>query len=172
MDTGELLTRWTVRVAMALMVLALVLRWRAGGLRSRLAQARLAWTLGCLAFLLHVLCAFAFYHHWSHAAAFTATAEQTAALVGWKWGGGLYANYAFTLVWIADAAWWWRDPEGYEARPRWIERAVLGFLLFIAFNATVVFGQGLVRWLGLAATVLLVVFRLRAPWRAATAPPP
>ena len=29
-------------------------------------------------------------------------------LVGFEWGAGLYANYAFTLLWLADASCWWR----------------------------------------------------------------
>jgi len=166
MESGEFLTRWTVRVALALFVLALLLRLRAAGRRSRLAQARLAWTAGCAAFLLHVVCAFEFYHHWSHAAAYAATARQTAAVVGWNWGGGLYANYLFALLWAADVLWWWRGLESYEMRGPYIDWAVTGFLLFIAFNATVVFGQGPIRWFGLAGCALLLLAiagRFRAP---------
>ncbi|HWG42853.1 MAG TPA: hypothetical protein VN688_08720 [Gemmataceae bacterium] len=159
MDTGELLTRWTVRLALALYVLGLVLRWSAGGRRSWRAGARLAWTGGCLAFLLHVVCAFAFYHHWSHANAYAATARGTAAVVGWDSGAGLYVNYAFGLVWLADVAWWWRGLENYEARPRVIEWTVQGFLAFIAFNATVVFAEGRIRWISLVVCLFLLLFR-------------
>src|SRR5262245_10761780 len=101
MSAGELTTLWTVRLALALYVLALALRigaWK----RPRPDLARLSWTVGCLAFLLHVGCAFQFYHHWSHRAAYEATARQTAEVVGLDWGGGLYANYAFAAVWVAD----------------------------------------------------------------------
>ena len=88
MDPGEALTRWTVRVAVALYVAALALR----GVAHRPAAARLAWTAGLIAFLLHVGCAFHFYHGWSHRAAYEATARQTADTVGLAWGGGLYVN--------------------------------------------------------------------------------
>jgi hypothetical protein len=67
------------------------------------------------------------------------------------WGGGLYANYAFGLLWAADASWWWLQPDGYRRRPDGLEAAVQGFLGFMAFNATVVFGAGAVRWDGLGA---------------------
>jgi hypothetical protein len=154
MDWGDLLTRWTVRLALSLYVASLVLR-----LTSRrpppLAAARWAWTLGCGLYLLHVLCAFHFFHHWSQEAAYAATAQQTATLVGLNWGGGLYINYVFTLVWLVDAVWWWSPPV-YLQRPWWVEWPVQGFLAFIAFNSTVVFATGAVRWAGAAASMLLL----------------
>jgi hypothetical protein len=155
MLAGELFTRWTVRVALALYVLGLALRVRAAGRRTQLDLARLFWTAGCLAFLLHMASAFQFYHHWGHRAAYEATARQTAEVVGLDWGGGLYANYGFAALWMADACWWWLSPERYVARPRVLEGALQGFLGFMAFNATVVFGTGVIRWAGLAASLFL-----------------
>jgi hypothetical protein len=193
MDLGGLLTRWTVRLALVLYVVALGLRIRAagsetknpsekgsdplprclrfriladavlprgGGLTpfrtdSKLRRARLAWTVGFLVFLLHVACAFQFFYGWSNTMAYAETARRTAELVGLAWGGGLYANYAFTLLWAADVCWWWIAPSTYRARPCGVEWAVQGFLGFIAFNGAVVFGAGAVRWLGLAACLLL-----------------
>ncbi|HEY7312912.1 MAG TPA: hypothetical protein VH643_26345 [Gemmataceae bacterium] len=167
MDTGELLTRWTVRLALALYALGLVLRWSARGRRSRLAAARLAWSAGCLAFLLHVLYAFQFYHHWSHADAYAVTAQRTAAVVGWDWGGGVYANYAFAVVWLADVVWWWRGLTSYAARPRSVEWSVQAFLAFMVFNAAVVFAEGVTRWVSLIVCLVLLTFRgwlaLRSP---------
>jgi hypothetical protein len=127
--------------------------------------SRLGWTVGCVAYLLHVASAFDYYHQWSHTAAYAATAQRTEEVVGWDWGGGLYINYLFTLVWLADVGWWWTDMRGYLARSRLIEWTVQGFMGFIAFNATVVFATGFSRWFGVAACVLLVVvqFRRRAP---------
>jgi hypothetical protein len=149
MDTGELLTRWTVRLAVALYVASLALRrwprWR-----------RLAWTLGCGCYLLHVAFAFEYYHHWSHDEAYASTARQTAEVTGLDWGAGLYVNYAFTLIWLADVAWWWVAPASYASRPRWLEWSIQAFLGFIVFNATVVFASGFSRWLGIAACLLLI----------------
>jgi len=155
MLTGELLTRWTVRVALALYVLGLALRVSAASRLSRLKLARLFWTVGCLAFLLHTMAAFQFYHQWSHRAAYEATSRQTAEVVGLDWGGGLYANYGFAALWTADACWWWLGPERYRSRPRGLEWALQRFLGFMTFNATVVFGSGAIRWLGLAACLFL-----------------
>ena len=157
----ELLTRWSIRIALTLYVLALVLRLSGVGQRSWWAAARVAWTAGCLVFLLHVACAFGFYHHWSHRRAYDETARQTAEVVGLDWGGGLYANYAFTIIWMADAGWWWwRGLERYSARPRLVEWAIQGWMAFIAINGTVVFGTGPIRWFGLTACVILVVLSL------------
>jgi hypothetical protein len=100
-------------------------------------------------------CAFHFYHHWSHQTAYNDTAQKTAAVVGLDWGGGLYANYLFALVWGVDVLWWWHHAHGYQSRSRFIEWAVQGYLAFIPFNSTVVFGTGSIRWLGLAASLFL-----------------
>lgn len=155
MTPGEMLTRWTVRLALGLYVLTVALRLAAPGRRG---AARLAWTAGCGLFLAHVAAAFHFFHSWSHADAYRETARQTAERVGTDWGGGLYFNYVFAAAWAADAAWWWlRGLHGYDRRPRWVGAALHGFFAFMAFNATVVFETGATRSLGAAATVLLAV---------------
>src|SRR6185295_17486741 len=99
MPLGELATGWTVRAALAFYFLALSVRVNARGRRAWLDSARLFWTVGFAAFLVHVACAFHFYHDWSHAKAYDDTARQTAAVTGWNWGGGLYINYLFAMVW-------------------------------------------------------------------------
>jgi len=110
--------------------------------RERLGRG--AWTAGCAIFLVHVAFAFQFYHHWSNAEAYAATARQSG--VGW----GLYFNYAFAIVWVADVLWWGRP------RASWIGVLIHSFLAFMFFNATVVFGKGWVRWAGVAATGVLI----------------
>lgn len=152
---GELLTLWTIRVAVLLYAVALVLRITAAGRPRPLALARLAWTGGLLGLVLHVGCAFHFFHGWSHDDAYTTTAVQTAEVTGLMWGGGLYVNYVFMLTWAADALWWWVWPERYARRSPLVEWAVQGFLAFIVFNALVVFKDGWLRWAGVAGCVAL-----------------
>jgi hypothetical protein len=161
MTPADLLTRGTAIAALALYALALALRMSARRRHNRLAAARLLWTAGCAVFLAHVACAFQFVHHWSHSAAYDATARETFEVFGWNWGGGLYANDAFTFIWVLDTAWWWGGLDVYEARPRWLEWFVQAFLAFMAFNATVVFGHGPARWLGIAASAGLGFLLMR-----------
>jgi hypothetical protein len=153
--TGEAFTVWSVRAATLLYIAALALRLAATGSRGQ-RTARLAWTTGCLLYLAHVYGAFEYFHGWSHAAAYAETARQTAELLGLEWGGGLFLNYAFTIVWAADVTWWWYGPEHYEKRPRWITAAIQTFLAFMFFNGVVVFASGLSRWLGAIATPALI----------------
>jgi len=158
--SGELLTRWTIRLALGCYALSvfLVLTERSDHPRG----GRWAWTAGLLAYLAHVACAFHYYHDWSHDAAYATTAAETREVVGLDWGGGLYFNYGFTTLWLIDVLWWWAHPRSRASRPRAIGYALHGFLAFMAFQATVVFEGGPVRWAGLAATALLGTLWLRS----------
>jgi hypothetical protein len=151
MDPGEWSIRWTVRLALGLYALALAARLLAKPHRAWLGPARWAWSLGCALYLAHVICAFQFRHGWSHAAAYQETARRTEELFGLAWGGGLYLNYLFTVVWVGDVLWWWLARRSYETRPRWLETIVQAFLAFMALNGAIVFAAGPVRWVALAA---------------------
>jgi hypothetical protein len=153
MMSGEIWTRWTIRIALALYTYALIVLSK----RGSPTVARAAWTLACLALVAHVGFAFHFYHSWSHDIAYATTARQTAEIVGLNWGGGIYANYALAIVWTMDVVWWWANPASRHARPRIMEWGLQGFLAFMFFNATVVFGSGMIRWAGLAVFVLLTL---------------
>ncbi len=111
--------------------------------------AALTWVLGLLMHLAHIAAAFHTVHHWSLAAAYRHT-ERTAGV-----GEGVFVNYLFTLVWSVDAVWLAALPSSYARRPRWVGWAVHGFLAFVVFNATVVYGMGVARWLGVAVFALL-----------------
>jgi len=115
----------------------------------------MAWTIGCASLLAHVACAFHFYHNWSQAAAYRETARQTAEVTGLDWGGGLFINYALIAGWVIDVAWRLRGLDVYCNRPRWLAVAWQGFLIFIIFNATVVFKTGPLRWIGLGLCLWL-----------------
>ncbi len=151
---GELLTHWTVRIAFGLYVLALAVQLAAPRSAVRNRFFRLCWTAGCLAFVVHVACAFHFFHHWSHTDAYRETARQTQELTGVASGFGVYLNYAFLIAWLLDAAWTWRVA-AYARRPRWIGVALHAVFAFMWFNATVVFPTGPTRWAGMGAFLLL-----------------
>ena len=150
MSRGEILTRVTIWLA--------ILGYTAGtaafafsGNRDKWnAAARLAWTVACVSLLAHIACAFHFYHGWSHADAYRDTARQTNEVFGLNWGGGLYVNYALLIGWVMDTLWWWlRGHNAYRRRPWPLLAAWHGFLIFIIFNATVIFKTGFMRWAGL-----------------------
>jgi hypothetical protein len=149
MSSGELLTRITIWLALAGYAIGAAVYLLSRGRRRWDVVARAAWTAGCIGLLVHVVCAYHFYHNWSQAAAYRETARQTAEVTGIEWGGGLFINYALIAGWVIDVAWWWRSLDAYRSRPRWLVAAWQGFLFFIIFNATVVFKTGPLRWIGL-----------------------
>ena len=153
-DRADFATRQTARVA--------VLYW-AIAVGSMLAFAsptqtsRWFWSLGAMAFAVHVATAFATIHLWSHESAF-AHVESVSGF-----GPGIFVSYAFTAIWMADAGWWWIDPSSYEARPRRWTIALHSFMAFIIFNGTVVYEVGWVRWASaLVFGVLGVLLALRS----------
>jgi len=152
MHTGEWLTRGTVWLALPLFVAGEMVWAGRGEMR---AAAFWLNSSGCAAFLAHVACAFHFYHAWSHSAAYADTARRTAELSGWTWGGGLYLNYLFALVWTGGVFWSWTNPIGYLHRPSWLIWSVRAFFWFMILNGTVVFARGPVRWFGLILCLTL-----------------
>ena len=119
--------------------------------------ARPIWLLGAACYLAHVAAAFDTHHGWSHAAAYAYTAAQTDALLGIDWGGGLWFNYAFTLIWVSEAVWWQALPESYARRyPAWTH-AVRGAFMFMIVNGAVVFVSGPRRLLGIAVVIALTL---------------
>lgn len=141
---------WTIRLATLCYAFAL-LQW----IRRR--DARPAWTAGCVLYLAHVAAAFHYAYHWSHSMAVHETARQTAALFGVAWGGGIWFNYLFTVVWTADVLWWHWAPIQWSRRPAWIGRAVHGYMAWMFVNGAIVFPQGPSRWVAAALALLLLV---------------
>jgi hypothetical protein len=119
------------------------------------APARLASTLGLLALLLHVALAFDLRYAWSHALAARDTARQTEQLTGSRFGGGLFVNYAFVLVWAAEVAWWWRWPVSFAERPRAVTLVVRAIFVFMFVNGAIVFVRGPMRFVGIAAVLVV-----------------
>lgn len=157
MDPGMLFTRATAVVAFVAYVIALL----PGAYAARTSWSRVWWTLGCVVFIIHVISAFHFIHYWSHADAYAATARQTNELAGINFGGGVYFNYLFTVLWVIDVAWWWTSPASRQARSRAITYTLHGFMFFMWFNGTVVFGNGVARWMGVGAFVFLGLLWVR-----------
>lgn len=148
MSRGEFLTRITIWFTLAAYALGAAYfiadrkwKWESA--------ARLMWTAGCLGLFVHVALALHHYHGWSQDSVYRETARQTAKVFGVYWSGGMYVNYIVMLAWAADVVWWWLLPDNFRRRPRILTVAWHLFLLFIFFNATVVFVEGPLRWIGM-----------------------
>ena len=165
MNIEEILTRSTIWVSIAGYAIGSVFFALSYSSRRKGewdSATRVVWTIACASLIAHFVSAFQFYHGWSHAAAYEDTARQTHELFGLNWGGGVFINYALLIVWIIDIAWWWRSGlDSYRQRPWPLLVAWHGVLIFIIFNATVVFGDGIVRWIGAGICLLLALAWVR-----------
>lgn len=156
MGSGEFLTRSTIWISIAAYTIGCVVFATVRRQPDADRWTRLAWTTGCVALVTHFIAAFHFYHSWSQQSAYVETARQTAEVISINWGGGLFINYAVAILWIADVAWWWLAGLNAYRRRAWLLTLLWhGFLLFIIFNATVVFKDGLTRWIGLLVCLTL-----------------
>ena len=152
----------TIWAALAAYTIAELGRVHVGPVRGR-QSVRGIWSCACLLYLAHVASAFQFWHGWSHAEACAHTATQVAAVVGLNWGGGIYANYAFTALWLVEVAWWWAAPVSYENRPSGVIFTVRAIFLFMIVNGAVVFVTGSMRWVGAGLVAALLVAWRRGP---------
>jgi len=134
-----------------------VSEWQLASDRSRhRSQARASFTLGALLLLVHTALSLKLRHGWSQADAWREIARQTEQMTGLAFGGGLLINYAFALFWLAEAAWWWRAPDGYVRRSATALRFSRAVFAFMFVNGAVVFAHGPMRLVG--ALVMLAVF--------------
>ena len=169
-------TRITADVALTLALPALALRLAPRGESS--AWAWRLWTAALAVYLLHVAAAFHYVHGWSHAEAVAHAIKRTYEVTGIATGVGIWINYGFTLVWLADVLLWradqLRSQRADATRPMWLAilrapaiRGIwIAFFLFMAFNATMVFEGGVTRAyfaaLFTAATAYVIVQRVKS----------
>lgn len=114
------------------------------------------WCFGVIACGIHILIAMGSHHHWSHASAVADTARQTEDVYGLAWGGGVYVNYVFVMVWLSELVWWRLAPQRYLNQPAWSRWALRGFYLVVVANAAVIFAAPDRLVAGIAVTAALV----------------
>ena len=156
---ADLAVRGSIAAATLSWAAAEWLRWRQP---RRATVARVLWKAGAVLLVVHAVAVFHYIHHWSQDAALEHTARQTAALTGLYWGGGLYVNYAFTGLWLWDAAAWWANPDRYARRSERSRALLLAIFLFMFVNGGIVFAQGPARIVGLTAVGGVLWARLRS----------
>jgi hypothetical protein len=163
---GHLLVIWSARLVVLFYFLRLAFELLVDHERRRQRWGLLAWTAGCAVLLVHLGLAFHFEHHWSHAAALAHTARRTFEVTGVDWGGGIYFNYAFALLWVADVLLWRRRARRGQPTPRPVFWGIQAVFAFMMFNATVVFGPAFWRAVVPGSVLALLMARLllrRAP---------
>lgn len=170
MDFGNLLIVWSIRLSLMLFV-ATLLAWTIGWSAQKHRIVQWAWTVSYLLFVLHVLAAFHFVHHWSHEHAYQATARQTRELMGLEYGEGVYFNYLFMLLWggLVWQTWYPGLVQGQWLRV--LSALSLIYLLFIAFNGVIIFKSGWLRMSGIGTTAVLLVLGVFRCWRYITVVP-
>lgn len=118
---------------------------------------RRLFTLGAAIFAVHVALAFVVHYDVSHQVALNEVARQTEALTGVATGFGLYLNYLFAALWVAEAGWWSVAPTSYASRPTTLTAAIHGFFLFMIVNGAIVFVPWPRRALGCAILLICLL---------------
>lgn len=159
---------WAIRIALLAMFVVLVAETQGQRRTERLLA--ILWFAGALLSFGHSIGAIATFHQGSQANALESTAQQTEALLGIRFGAGLFANYLFVLVWLVDAAACLLAPTRYAQMPNGIRLAINAFLIFIAINGAIVFASGWTRWIGILCVVIaLLAIAKHAWWQRLTA---
>ena len=160
---ADLIVRGSIWLALACFLTAHVAFGRSNAkVPARWAHA-VYWMGASLAFA-HYLAAFHWHYNWSHTRAVAVTAGQTAQVFGLDWGGGVWVNYLFLAVWLADAA--WRTTRGgvQVSAGTWVLR---GFYLIVIANGAITFAEWPMQLAGSAVVAGLVwSWRPQAPRRA------
>jgi hypothetical protein len=159
----QLLIAWTARLAFACYVARLYFDLKPSQNLVVQSRARISWTIGCLWFIVHVIVAFHFQHHWNHAEAYEYTVRRTFELTGWNSGVGIYVNEGFLILWVVDTIVWWLKPNWPCNRAAyWTVQSIFAFLMI---QSTVVFGLTFWRLLVPVTIFGLLLFRFsgRAP---------
>ena len=147
--------------------LALLVAGEAGARARSAAGARraaLASLAGAMLAAAHVAVALHARHGWSLAHAREDIRRQTEEVFGLSFGGGVWVNFAFVGLWLADAAWRLADARGHARRPRVAAWALRAFQLIVVASGAVLFASPA----GRIAGVPLVTALLWA-WRPAPA---
>jgi hypothetical protein len=154
---ADAIIRWTARLFVACYFGRLCVDAIVPHDASSYRIARWLWTCGCAIYFVHVAAAFHWMHQWSHAAAYEHVLARTTEMTGFASGIGLYVNYAFGALWLADTVIWWLDPKWPDRiAPHYFVQAIFAFLMF---QATAVFGPSF--WKPVAAAVIALLLVLR-----------
>lgn len=150
MDALLYLSIW---ISLSLFALAEVARARTARAWPRAVSAA-----GLVLMIVHILIAMGWRHDWSHTSALAATAAQTGDVYGLDWGGGVYVNYVFVVLWmfaVLGRRGCWGEQHGAGRPPHAIVWAGRWVFLIIIANAAIIFAGGWRRLLGVTIVAAL-----------------
>lgn len=128
-------------------------------------RGRGLWTLTAVLFLVHGVIAMTIAHGGSHQAAILDTARKTDDLLGVPIGVGLYFNYVFIGILLADSIWWLVAPQRRAHRPAWVGVLLHAFVAFMVINGAIVFANSPLRWIALMALAAIAASKVaRGAW--------
>ncbi len=136
---------------------------------------RVAWVMGLVAYVAHILLAFAAFYEWNWSTAWQATADDAERLTGVRAGWGLWLNIAFGAVW-AVLAWDWlgsgkrRDDTNGRQIPNRVRLSLHAFLFFMVIQGGVIFAPPAARYFTVAVLVCVALRALVCLRRASTMP--
>ena len=152
---GPLLIAWSIPISLVFFAAVLLARLWLGPHSGKRVLAVLS-TVGFLLFLVHVLTAYHYQYKWSHSVAVTETAQQTKEQIGFEFGSGIYFNFLFLICCGIEVIWSWYPNRHCTGVMRWLRSCGIAYMLFIAFNGTVIFKSGWIRVLGILFTAMLI----------------
>jgi hypothetical protein len=151
--TVETALFWTVWAAVVLFVAAEA--GKSGTPASGSRWPLLASFAGAALLAVHMAIAMDVRHAWEHSSVVRTISEQSRAVYGVGWNGGVWMNYLFLGLWTGETSWWAAAPRSYADRPRWFIVLTRAFYALMLVNAAVVFAAPSRRPAGAALMAVL-----------------
>lgn len=148
-------TRLTADLLCGVYVLATALRVTSGRWTQ---AARTTWIAGAALLVVHVVTAYGEAHGWSHAAAVEHTRQETLRRTGWDSGVGIWVNFVTVGFWLAEAMRLLRQPipEPTHRAPSRFAILAQSWIAFMMVQSSIVFADAPLRWVALAAALILL----------------
>lgn len=154
---GFWLIRLTIWLAVGAWLLRVFVETSGRSFDSRERLIRWTWLIGAMACVSHVVVAMGFAHCWNLANAMRHTAQVTRQVIGVELPWSVFVNFAFVVLWLADAA---REFRSRPLHPMGFARQVVWAVMML--NATVVFGPRYWAWIAVPCVLTLAgVWRRR-----------
>lgn len=160
-NIGEMMVKGLAWMSAALFLVGLAGKIVSARNPQKANAGRACWLMGSIVFLVHVLMAMGGFFAWSFETAQEVAALNTFDFIKVRSGVVIYANFFFTLLWLADALWWRLGMASYRQRPVWLAVFINGFLGIMVFGGCVVLVVNPLRWVILAGFMGVAALALK-----------